>query len=370
MPLGKSNVPVMLDDWQSFNPVYGTTNNPWDLARTPGGSSGGSAAALAAGFVPLEMGSDIGGSVRVPAHFCGVYGHAPSLNLVPMRGHTPPGVPALPRESDLAVLGPMARCAADPGLLLDVIAGPDGPAAVGTRLAPPPPRFASLADCRVIVLTGHPLVPTGRAVAAALDAFVERLAPKVRRIGLDAAPLPDPATGARAYMRLLSSAFAADTPAEEVARVRALAEALPEDDDSLRAHRIRGLLMSHGDWIRADRVRVAFRKRWFDLFRDWDVVVCPAMSVPAFPHDHSERPRSLDVDGQLCPYDDQMAWAAISTLPGLPATAFPIGRSERGLPIGVQAIGPFLEDRTPIAFAGLLEREFGGFAPPPSAAPA
>jgi amidase len=189
----------------------------------------------------------------------------------------------------------------------------------------------------------------------------------VRRLGRDAALLPDLATGARAYMRLLSSAFAADIPAEEYARGQALAAELPAGDDSLRAHRIRGLVMSHADWIRADRIRTGFRKRWSDLFRDWDVVVCPAFSVPAFPHDHGERPRSIDIDGEACRVDDQLAWAALSTFPGLPATAFPIGRSAEGLPIGVQAIGPFLEDRTTIAFAGLVEREFGGFSPPPLA---
>src|SRR5689334_5305510 len=123
--LGKTNVPVFLSDWQSYNDVYGTTNNPWDLTRTPGGSSGGAAAALAAGYVSLELGSDIGGSLRTPAHYCGVFAHKPSLGLAPSRGHTRPNVPALPMESDLAVIGPMARSAADLGLALDLIAGPD-----------------------------------------------------------------------------------------------------------------------------------------------------------------------------------------------------------------------------------------------------
>ena len=112
--LGKTNVPVGLGDWQSYNDIYGTTSNPFDLGRTPGGSSGGSAAALAAGYGPLSLGSDIGGSLRVPAFHCGVYAHKPTFALVPSRGHTPPPLPPLPLDRDLAVIGPMARCAAVP----------------------------------------------------------------------------------------------------------------------------------------------------------------------------------------------------------------------------------------------------------------
>ena len=352
--LGKTNVPVMLDDWQAYNPIYGTTNNPWDLTRTPGGSSGGSAAALAAGYVPLEMGSDIGGSLRVPAHFCGVFAHAPSLNLVPVRGHAPARVPALPRDSDLAVIGPMARSAADLALLLGIVAGPDGPAAKGYRLDLPRPRFTTLADARVIIVSEHPLVPVGRDVAACIDAFAERLAPEIRRISRDAALLPDLATGARAYMRLLSSGFGADMPDERYAEHRQQAADIAADDESLRAMRLRGITLSHRDWIRSDRIRIGFRDRWSRLFRDWDLVLCPIFSVPAFPHDHGARPRTLAIDGRPTDYDDQLAWAGISTFPGLPATALPIGMSPEGLPIGIQAIGPFLEDHTPLTFARLV----------------
>jgi amidase len=245
--LGKTNVPLNLGDWQAYNEVYGTTNNPWDLMRTPGGSSGGSAAALAAGFTPLEIGSDIGGSLRAPAHFCGVYAHNPSRGLVPVRGHVPPGVPALPRETDLMVVGPMARSAADLELLLDVIAGPDAHMAAGYRLALPPPRHDELKAYRVLIV----------------------------------------------------------------------------------------------------------------------VVVRPIMPTAAFPSDQTpQEARVVRIDGQDHPYQDQLVWAAVATLPGLPATAMPIDLSEPGLPIGVQVIGPFLEDRTTIAFAGLVARGFGGFVAP------
>ena len=147
--LGKTNVPLMLADWQSFNAIYGTTNNPWDLARTPGGSSGGSAAALAAGFGPLSLGSDIGGSLRVPPNYCGVYGHKPTHGIIPTRGHAPPGARAVPRDIDLAVVGPMARSASDIALELDILAGPDELRdAVAYRLALPPPRHEALKDFR------------------------------------------------------------------------------------------------------------------------------------------------------------------------------------------------------------------------------
>src|SRR5215831_6024888 len=177
--LGKTNVPVNLADWQSYNDVYGTTNNPYNHGRTPGGSSGGSASALAAGFVPLELGSDIGGSLRAPAHFCGVFSHKPTLDLVPQRGSGPPETPAIPVRGDLAVIGPMARTAADLALELAVIAGPDEwSEGIGYKLALPPPRHNKLADSRVLVIDRHPLCPTEVAVSGALDQMVERLAQK------------------------------------------------------------------------------------------------------------------------------------------------------------------------------------------------
>src|SRR5262249_51302258 len=178
--LGKTNVPLSLADWQSYNDIYGVTNNPWDTARTPGGSSGGSAASLAAGYVSLELGSDIGGSLRTPAHFCGVYAHKPSLGLGPSRGHTPPNIPPLPFESDLAVAGPLARSAGDLALALDLIAGPDELThGMAYRLALPPPRHETLRAYRVLVVDSHPLIPTSVGVRGPLN----RLAEGLDRIG-------------------------------------------------------------------------------------------------------------------------------------------------------------------------------------------
>jgi amidase len=366
--LGKTNVPVGLVDWQSYNDIYGTTNNPWDSARTPGGSSGGSAASLAAGYVPLELGSDIGGSLRVPAHFCGVFAHKPSQGLVPFRGHTPPGVPALPLDIDLAVVGPMARSARDLELLLDVIAGPDEPMATGYRLALPPPRHDDLKGFRILVLDTHPLLPTAASVRGAIERFAARLAGAGARVARSSPLLPDMATAAQIYTQLLSSVFAADIPIERYRRIQELAAALPADDMSLAATRLRGFVLSHRDWVTANRVRTGLSQRWREFFREWDVVVCPCMPTPAFPHDHTpeQSTRRIRIDGKDYAYLDQVVWAGVATLPGLPATAVPLERTDTGLPVGVQIVGPHLEDRTTITFARLVEREFGGFVPPPA----
>jgi amidase len=365
--IGKTNVPLRLGDWQSFNEVYGTTNNPWDLTRTPGGSSGGAAAALAAGFVPLELGSDIGGSLRAPAHFCGVFAHKPSLDLVPQRGAGPPQTPAIPVRGDLSVHGPMARSAADLALGLEVLAGPDETAeGIGYKLALPPPRHDKLADFRVLVIDAHPLCPTAASITAALNGLADRLAKSGCKVVRESAKLPDLARTTRVYGELLAAVYSLDLSPEDRARVEAAAKTLSPEDQSLAAYRLRGVTTSHPEWIRASRARNGLRAQWFNLFQEIDVVLCPPMPTLAFAHDHSpQRSRQLEVDGKKIPYNDQLAWAGIAILTGLPATAAPNGRSEEGLPIGVQIIGGYLEDRTTIAFAGLIEREFGGFTPPP-----
>ena len=365
--LGKTNVPVNLADWQSYNDVYGTTNNPYNHGRTPGGSSGGSASALAAGFVPLELGSDIGGSLRAPAHFCGVFSHKPTLDLVPQRGSGPPQTPAIPVRGDLAVIGPMARSAADLAAELSVIAGPDElMEGVGYKLALPPPRREKLADYRVLVIDQHPLCPTASSVRAALNDLADRLSKTGCTVLRESPKLPDLALTSRVYRGLLAAFFTADLPADVRARVEAEASALPADDQSLAASGLRGVTISHAEWIRQSRIRGGVRARWQALFQDVDVVLCPPMPTQAFPHDHSPRnERNLEVDGTKIPYNDQSVWAGIAILTGLPSTTMPIAQRD-GLPIGMQITGGYLEDRTTIAFAGLVEREFGGFKPPPN----
>ncbi|GAA5153778.1 amidase [Pseudonocardia eucalypti] len=365
--LGKTNVPVGLGDLQSYNDLYGTTRNPWDPERIPGGSSGGSAAALAAGYGALSIGSDIGGSLRNPAHFCGIYAHKPTIGLVPARGHSAPAAPVVPAESDLAVVGPMARTAADLTSLLDVMAEPDElTTGIAYRLALPAARHDRLADYRVLVADTEGLIPTSNAVRTAIDEFAANLASSGAKVFRDSPLLPDLVTAGRVYSRLLMSTLGAFFPLEIYQAARAAAEQLPADDRSGAAERARGIGLSHRDWMAADIERNVLRERWRALFGEIDIVLCPVTPTAAFPHDHSDlATRQIDIDGTGHVYFDQVSLAGVATLPGLPATALPVGRSPEGLPIGVQAIGPRYEDRTTLRFAELAEREFGGFTRPP-----
>lgn len=366
--LAKTNVPMGLADWQSYNDIYGITNNPFDLTRTPGGSSGGSSAALAAGYGPLSMGSDIGGSLRVPAFHCGVYAHKPTFALVPSRGHTAPPIPPLPFNRDLAVIGPMARSAADLSLLLDVVADPD-PLEAGTayRLALPAPRHTSIGDFRVLLIDSDPVMPTSNVVRAAIEKLATGLGKAGVSVTRESPLLPDFAASSRLYMRLLLSFLAASFPPEIYTGAAEAVAKLAPDDKSLAAERLRGIVLSHRDWVIADGARTRLRAQWRELFRSFDAVICPVMPTPAYPQDHSEpqENRRINIDGKDYVYPDQLAWPGIATLPGLPSTAIPIGLSPEGLPIGVQIVGPWLEDRTPLKLAELIEREFGGFVPPP-----
>jgi amidase len=366
--LGKTNVPVGLGDWQSYNDVYGVTNNPFDLGRTPGGSSGGSSAALAAGYGPLSLGSDIGGSLRVPAFHCGVYAHKPTFALVPSRGHTPPPLPPLPFDRDLSVIGPMARSAADLSLLLDVIAGPD-PIEAGKAytLALPASRHNALKNFRVLVLDTDPVMPTSAAIRTAIEKLAANLGKAGVTVTRESPLLPDFAASTRLYMRLLMSFLAASFQPEIYAGAQAAAAKLSHEDKSLAAERLRGIALSHRDWVLADGARARLRAQWRELFGTFDAVICPVMPTPAYPHVHSDdqEARRINIDGKDYVYPDQLAWPGIATLPGLPATAIPLGLSPEGLPVGVQIVGPWLEDRTPLKLAELIEREFGGFVPPP-----
>ncbi len=365
--LGKTNVPLGLRDVQSFNEIYGTTNNPWDHSRTPGGSSGGSSAALASGFGALSIGSDIGGSLRTPAHFCGIYAHKPTLGLAANRGMVAPPAQALPVDLDLAVVGPMARTARDLTLLLDVMAGPD-PLTLGKayELTLPPSRHERLHDFRVLVLDEHPLIGTGIAVQAGVNRVAAALVDSGARVERHSALLPDLAEAATIYMQLLFSGSGAGFPVEAYEQLRTQAAELSIHDQSLDATRLRGIVFTHRDWVEANNRRELHRHGWRQLFAEFDAVVCPITPTPAFPHDHDPDllGRRIDIDGVEYPYLDQLVWAGLATMPGLPATAIPTGLSPEGLPVGVQLVGPMFEDRTPLRLAELLEQKIGGFRAP------
>lgn len=288
--IGKTNIPIGLRDFQSYNDIYGTTNNPWDLGRSPGGSSGGSGAALAAGFGPLSIGSDIGGSIRVPAHFCGVFGHKPSLGLVPLRGYSLPPAPPVPGQGDLAVVGPMTRTASDLALALDVIAGPDETRdGIGYRLALPAPRHDQLRDFRIFVIDTHPLMPTGDAVRSAIGRLAERLERSGARVSRSSASLPDLAESARLYMKLLNAARSPRLTPAALAEAQGVAAALSPEDRSLQAERARGWAMVHREWLATDAARLRLQQRWQELFRDFDAVIYPPPPCRPFPRTSPSR---------------------------------------------------------------------------------
>jgi amidase len=364
---GKTNTPLFAGDAQTYNAVFGTTNNPWDTTRTPGGSSGGSAAAVAAGLTPLDLGSDIAGSVRIPSHYCGVYGHKPSYGIIPLRGHIP-GPPGTLAEYDLATIGPIARTPDDLELALDILAGPDADRAVGWRLELPPPRRATLREYRVAAWLDDPACPVDDAVRARLEATVAAL----RRAGVAvderARPGVPLAEAARDYLRLLYPIITSGMPPEEWEKLSAFGARLAPDDDGWLARAVRFSAQLHRDWLSANETAAHHRARWAGFFRDFDVLLCPVTSIVAPPHDHTEPMplRTITVNGAERPYLEQIVWTgAIGSMAHLPVTVAPSGRTPAGLPVGVQIVGPFLEDRTTIDFARRLADVAGGFEPPP-----
>lgn len=363
---GKTNLPVYAGDWQSYNDIHGLTRNPWDLDRTVGGSSGGAGAALAAGFTTLELGSDIGGSIRIPSHYCGVFGHKPTWSAVPGRGHIP-GPPGTLAEFDLGVMGPMGRSVADLELGLAVVVGDDAGGVPGGRFPDPAPGVASLVGCRVGVWLENELVPTSADVLGVLRGLVDALADAGAAIDDKTRPTTPLAESTRVYEHLLMGVLGAGFPEAVQASMRELAASAPENDDSQAVRTARSATQSHASWLAANERRAGIVTEWAEVFESIDVLLAPISPVPAFPHD-TERPfarRELDVDGRHVPYDRHLVWSGLATLPLLPATAVPAGRTPSGLPVGVQILGPRWGDRTTLAFAAHVERLTGGFVPPP-----
>ncbi|MFU8816849.1 MAG: amidase [Pseudomonadales bacterium] len=362
--LGKTNVPLQLADFQSFNDLYGTTNNPWDTARGPGGSSGGSAAALAAGLTGLESGSDIGGSIRNPAHFCGVYGHKPTWGVVAPQGHALPGMLAAP---DIAVVGPLARSAADLALSMDIVAGPDPLNAHGWKLDLPRPHKQSLKQYRVALWPTAERSPVSTEIADRVQAVGERLAALGAVVSDTARPAVDLDVSHRTYIYMLNGVMAAGTPDEQFAAMQAQVAALDRDDMSDAAVMARSAVQHHRDWLRASNMRERLRMAWRAFFDEWDILICPQMATTAFEHDHRQfEQRTLVVDNEEQPYFQQLFWSGLITVGYMPSTVFPTGPSRDGLPIGLQAVSAEYNDYVCIDFARLLGEEMGGFLPPPN----
>jgi len=357
---GKTNVPLALADFQSYNEIYGTTNNPFDHARIPGGSSGGSAAALAAGLTGIETGSDIGGSIRNPAHFCGVFGHKPTWSLLGMRGHSPPGdIRGMP---DISVIGPLARSAADLEIAVKTMAGPNEIQARGYTLNLPTLNGRGLKDLKIAVWVEDDMC----AVSAETKARVEGVAQACQDAGatLDYAARPDfdSAHSHSIYERLLQATMAARMPDEEYESLKRYLSTLDPNDNSRSAQ-----VASFKDWKQSNEAREHLRWKWHRFFADYDVLLTPMMPTPAFLHDHRKLgDRTIMVDNREIPYFDQVFWAGLTGVSFLPSTVIPTGLNTQGLPIGIQIVGPEYADLVTIAVASQLEAMGFQFTPPPA----
>jgi amidase len=328
---GKTNVPFRLLDFQTYNDIYGTTNNPWDHSRGPGGSSGGAAAALAAGLTGLEVGSDIAGSIRNPSHYCGVFGHKPTYNLVGSDSMSPP-----PRvdASDLNVSGPLARSAEDLALAMRLLALPPRvDDAMRIRLDE---TRKPLDQYRVAIWACDAESRVQRQISDRCQATADRLA--------------------RAGVKVSDTARPAFTSQHAGSLYRSLLNATTDPTNDLK----------YRDWVSLNDQRTQLRLQWQAFFRDWDIVLCPISATTAFAHEQGPyRGRKLRVDGGEVPYFQQLFWAGLATCSYLPSTVFPTGIGEDGLPIGLQAIGPAYRDFSTIEFARLVTSE-EGFSPPPA----
>jgi len=361
---GKTNVPLALADWQSFNDVYGTTNNPWDVTRTPGGSSGGSAAALATGMTALEIGSDIGASIRNPAHYCGVYGHKPTYGVVPYRGHLMPGSVSI---SDITVAGPLARSAKDLTAMMSLLAGTEGIEAHGLQVKLPKAPFASLKELRVAVKLNSPVSDVDQAYQNRLIALGEFLKKKVKKLTYEAAPAFSDEEAYESYITLLRATATKRMSDAEIEAAVQKARTFDPGDKSYVPLMTRAFALSHGAWLRANERRHQMAVIWDQFFGDWDVLLCPAAASAAWPHDQKgeRHERYIPVNGKQVSTIDQRFWAGYSGNFYLPSTIAPIGLTPAGLPVGVQIVARAYGDLTALKVAEWIEEEFGGFAPPP-----
>lgn len=354
--LGKSNVPLFSGDFQTYNPVHGTTNNPWDLTRSTGGSSGGAAAAVATGMSAFELGSDLGGSLRWPAHACGLFALKPTWSLVSTLGHVPPA-PGTPKEGDLVVAGPLARSAEDLALILPVVARDGRPITV--------PRLDGR-GLRVAVWLEEPLAPVDAEVAAGVAHAASLLAEAGAIVDERARPAFSFAEAFEVYALLNHAIVAAGLPQKVRDRLAADAANYAPGDLSHRALQARGARLDVATWQRLLERRRALKEQWAAFFADWDVVLMPPAPVAAIPHDQTPdiHARTIDVNGTERPYFDFLLWSSLASVAHLPAAVAPVMRTAAGLPTGVQIMAAEWADATAIAVARLLEERGCRFVPP------
>ncbi|MDQ0790201.1 MULTISPECIES: amidase family protein [unclassified Streptomyces] len=355
--MGKTNTPAYCQDLHTDNSLFGPTLNPHDPKRTAGGSSGGPAAAVAAHLTPADLGSDLAGSLRLPAHYCGVYGLRPTQGLIPARGHIP-RPPGWISSSDMVIPGPLARHPRDIALLLDALTTPSPVENNPWLVNLPAPRRA-VGQLRVVVWAEDTSCPVDREAADALTTVEQALASggtNVRRTG---GPVGF-ASSLRLFEQLLHATATAASDDESGAAELAAAHDLQEDDASLRATFLRHRTQTHRSWLRANEERFQLRETWHRFFADaqHDILVTPAAPTAAIP----AGTRSLTVDGVERSFFDQTGWANLTSHVGLPSLVVPVARNAEGLPIGVQLVGPMYSDRTLLAMAEYLASEFGEVA--------
>jgi amidase len=357
---GKTNVPYMSADLQSYNDVYGTTNNPWDISRTCGGSSGGAAASVAAGLTPLEFGSDIGGSIRTPSSFNGVFGHKPSFGIVSQRGHLP--WHSSLAEGDLWVPGPIGTSAGDLEKAFDILVGPPIDRGLAWKIDLPEPRTREINALRVATWFEDPACEVDAEVKTVLESAANSLEKAGAKVSRDTKPDIDFLENHLVYMQLLMASMNIGAPEEQKQRLREAVNG--EGEEALMAG---AALMSYENWCLLHERRLQIQALWTTFFKQYDVLLAPVTHVPAFKHDHSEDmgTRVLPVNGVDQPYLNLLFWSGFSLVSYLPATVAPAGRTSENLPVGVQIVGPYLEDRTTLAVAGLLEEYHQRFEPPP-----
>jgi amidase len=362
IPFAKTNLPIFAGDFQSYNDVYGTTNNPHDVERTPGGSSGGSSAALAMGFTPIELGSDIGGSIRVPAHYAGVMGHKPSYGIVPAHGQIP-GMPGTLTQADLAVAGPMARTVDDLELELDVLIGPDRWDVPSWRLDLPPARATDLGSLRIAAWLDDEHCPVDASTRRVLGGLVASIESAGGRVDTGARPGFTLEKADTVFQHLLFSALAGGFSYDAIERMAVI------EGDTAADRSARSSAMRHREWLAHNERRLQIRERWRQFFERFDVVLMPVHPRAAIPHDHSEPQlaRRVTIDGVERPYLDLFGWIGPAGAGHLPATVVPAGIGDDGLPIGVQIVGPYLHDRTTLAAARRVAELTGPCPRPPLA---
>jgi len=355
---GKTNLPIWAGDLQSFNKVYGTTANPYDIECTPGGSSGGSSAALAAGYTPLELGSDIGGSIRTPCHWSGVCGHKPSYGVVSALGQIP-GMPGTLSQADIAVAGPMARDVDDLEMALDLLAGPDTWNQVAYSLTLPTARHKQAKDFRVAVWIDEETAPISEAYRSLLVDAASAFKDAGAHVDYEARPGFTFEKAVDTYNHLLSAAEAATWTLSEIE------EHAAGDEEPQGELGIAYASMRHREWLSWHERRMQQRNRWREFFESFDVVLMPVTLTEAIRHDHSSpfTGRTVQVDDQQRPYTDQLKWVGLTGVSWLPSTVVPIGQIN-AKPVGVQIAGPFLEDRTTLAAGRFLQDALGGFQKP------